>query len=72
MYRSSTLTWFRSSSYAGKRWLSQLQTSRKGKQFLQVSEEIKNAVALGKPVVALETTIYTHGIQNLVKMTSCA
>jgi len=30
-------------------------------KFLQVSEEIQDAVATGKPVVALETTIYTHG-----------
>ncbi|RLL99246.1 hypothetical protein CFD26_103301 [Aspergillus turcosus] len=30
-------------------------------KFLKVSEEIRDAVATGKPVVALETTIYTHG-----------
>ncbi|KAL1955358.1 hypothetical protein VTO42DRAFT_8640 [Malbranchea cinnamomea] len=30
-------------------------------QFLKVSEEVRDAVATGKPVVALETTIYTHG-----------
>ncbi|KAF9882685.1 hypothetical protein FE257_005533, partial [Aspergillus nanangensis] len=30
-------------------------------KFLQVSEEIRDAVATGKPVVALESTIYTHG-----------
>lgn len=30
-------------------------------KFLQVSEEVRDAVATGKPVVALETTIYTHG-----------
>ncbi|CEJ59460.1 Putative IdgA domain protein [Penicillium brasilianum] len=30
-------------------------------RFLQVSEEVRHAVATGKPVVALETTIYTHG-----------
>ncbi|KAJ5605831.1 hypothetical protein N7510_008612 [Penicillium lagena] len=30
-------------------------------RFLQVSEEVRDAVATGKPVVALETTIYTHG-----------
>ena len=29
--------------------------------FLQVSEEIQEAVHAKKPVVALETTIYTHG-----------
>ena len=29
--------------------------------FLEVSEEIQDAVKLKKPVVALETTIYTHG-----------
>lgn len=31
-------------------------------KFLQVSEEVRDAVATGKPVVALESTIYTHGI----------
>lgn len=30
-------------------------------KFLKVSEEVRDAVATGKPVVALETTIYTHG-----------
>ncbi|KAJ6113796.1 hypothetical protein N7523_007113 [Penicillium sp. IBT 18751x] len=30
-------------------------------KFLQVSEEVRDALATGKPVVALETTIYTHG-----------
>lgn len=31
-------------------------------KFLKVSEEIRDAVATGKPVVALESTIYTHGM----------
>ena len=30
-------------------------------QFLNVSEEVRDAIHTGKPVVALETTIYTHG-----------
>ena len=30
-------------------------------RFLSVSEEVRDAVHTGKPVVALETTIYTHG-----------
>lgn len=34
--------------------------SGKDKLF-QVSEEVQDALATGKPVVALETTIYTHG-----------
>lgn len=34
--------------------------SGRGKIF-RVSEEVQDAVATGKPVVALETTIYTHG-----------
>lgn len=32
--------------------------------FFKVSEEVQEAVATGKPVVALETTIYTHGKQE--------
>ncbi|OXV08920.1 hypothetical protein Egran_03314 [Elaphomyces granulatus] len=30
--------------------------------FLKVSEEVQDAVVAGRPVIALETTIYTHGI----------
>ncbi|GAD99234.1 IdgA domain protein [Paecilomyces variotii No. 5] len=30
-------------------------------KFFKVAEEVRDAVATGKPVVALETTIYTHG-----------
>ncbi|KAJ5972487.1 Pseudouridine-5'-phosphate glycosidase [Penicillium vulpinum] len=30
-------------------------------KFFKVSEEVRDAVATGKPVVSLETTIYTHG-----------
>jgi hypothetical protein len=29
--------------------------------FFKVSEEVQDALKAGKPVVALETTIYTHG-----------
>jgi len=29
--------------------------------FLKVSEEVQDAVVAGRPVIALETTIYTHG-----------
>jgi Indigoidine synthase A like protein len=29
--------------------------------FFKVSEEVHDALQNGKPVVALETTIYTHG-----------
>ena len=30
-------------------------------RFFRVSEEVQDALKTGKPVVALETTIYTHG-----------
>ena len=29
--------------------------------FIKVSEEVREAIETQKPVVALETTIYTHG-----------
>lgn len=29
--------------------------------FLEISEEVQDALHTGKPVVALESTIYTHG-----------
>lgn len=32
------------------------------RELLSVSEEVTDAVATNKPVVALESTIYTHGI----------
>jgi pseudouridine-5'-phosphate glycosidase/pseudouridine kinase len=31
------------------------------KSLLRVSDEVANAIATNKPVVALESTIYTHG-----------
>lgn len=32
------------------------------RDFFKVSEEVQDALQQGKPVVALETTIYTHGM----------
>jgi len=61
MLRSSIRTSVRSHALVGKRRFGQRQISRKPNEFLQISEEIKYAVDSGKPVVALETTIYTHG-----------
>lgn len=43
------------------RYLHDLHHSLQSK-FLRVSEEVRDAVETGKPVVALETTIYTHGM----------
>ena len=37
------------------------QTVRRNNQFFRVSEEIQQALAEKRPVVALESTIYTHG-----------
>ena len=37
-----------------------LQTS--SNSLFKVSEEVQDAIQTGKPVVALETTIYTHGM----------
>lgn len=34
---------------------------RKENAFIKVSEEVREAIETRKPVVALETTIYTHG-----------
>lgn len=39
-------------------------------RFLNVSEEVRDAVATGKPVVALETTIYTHGMSQIYSLPS--
>ena len=32
-----------------------------GNPFIRISEEVREAIESKKPVVALETTIYTHG-----------
>ncbi|KAK2807325.1 hypothetical protein FQN50_005480 [Emmonsiellopsis sp. PD_5] len=37
------------------------QLSQGASKFLKISEEVQDAIASSKPVVALETTIYTHG-----------
>lgn len=44
-----------------RRYLSQQALSFANSKFFRVSEEVRDALATGKPVVALETTIYTHG-----------
>ncbi|MDB5613599.1 MAG: pseudouridine-5-phosphate glycosidase, partial [Devosia sp.] len=43
------------------------------KSYLSISPEVKKALAEGKPVVALESTIITHGMpypQNLAMATN--
>lgn len=61
MLRSSIRTLVRSHALVGEHKFGQRQISGKPNEFLQISEEIKYAVGSGQPVVALETTIYTHG-----------
>lgn len=34
--------------------------------FLRISDEIQEAIHSNKPVVALETTIYTHGTDSVL------
>lgn len=53
---------------SGLRRLSQKAAEFAGSKFFQVAEEVRDAVATGKPVVALETTIYTHGTFSSHKM----
>lgn len=38
------------------------RTLQTNNSFLKISEEVQDALNSGKPVVALETTIYTHGM----------
>ena len=46
-------------------------------KYLTVSEEVKNAIKENKPVVALESTIISHGmpypktLKQLLKLKSC-
>ncbi|OAL22762.1 hypothetical protein AYO20_11111 [Fonsecaea nubica] len=60
LYRRSQLL---SSPYRQLLRLSyQTRKSSSGRdKFFRISEEVQDALATGKPVVALETTIYTHG-----------
>lgn len=43
-----------------------IQTPAAIDRFLKVSEEVRDAVSTGRPVVALESTIYTHGAYILL------
>lgn len=47
---------------AGRRWQSIVASSfKENSKIFKISEEVRDAIATNKPVVALETTIYTHG-----------
>ena len=48
---------------AQRRYMSALATAGI-RDLLSVSEEVRDAVATDKPVVALESTIYTHGFMG--------
>jgi pseudouridine-5'-phosphate glycosidase/pseudouridine kinase len=50
--------------FNSRRFISDKTSDFANSRFFQVSEEVRDAVATGKPVVALETTIYTHGEIN--------
>jgi hypothetical protein len=41
--------------------LQSTQRLRSRNDFFKISEEVQEALETGRPVVALETTIYTHG-----------
>lgn len=47
-------------------------SSPSNNQFIRVSEEVREAVHAKKPVVALETTIYTHGFPHPQNVTLAA
>nr|POE93299.1 pseudouridine-metabolizing bifunctional protein [Quercus suber] len=54
-------------SYRGSRWLAsskwpaQHRSASTNSRFVRVSEEVQQAIEEHRPVVALESTIYTHG-----------
>jgi hypothetical protein len=49
-------------SHAVLRHIASRRTITSGRSaLLKVHEEVQEAIKTGKPVVALETTIYTHG-----------
>ncbi|EXJ72554.1 serine/threonine protein kinase [Cladophialophora psammophila CBS 110553] len=53
---------FRSAYRKPLRFACQRRKNSSGRdKFFRISEEVQDALATGKPVVALETTIYTHG-----------
>lgn len=43
------------------------QAPAQASQFLKISDEVQEAIASARPIVALETTIYTHGKFNPVQ-----
>ncbi|KAL8836234.1 MAG: hypothetical protein Q9170_003011 [Blastenia crenularia] len=49
---------------SGHGYSAQLSTVASKSPFLQISDEIQEAIHSKKPVVALETTIYTHGFPS--------
>lgn len=60
VYRNGSLINTLRGGFAQSRYMSASATSALG-EILKVSEEVLDAVATDKPVVALESTIYTHG-----------
>lgn len=65
MRGSTILPWSPRNSF-GRNWLRYISSAyaghaRKKPQAIKVSDEVQDAVHSNKPVVALETTIYTHG-----------
>lgn len=40
--------------------------SSRVQRFVKISEEVENALATAKPIVALESTIYTHGKLRII------
>ncbi|CAG9971383.1 unnamed protein product [Clonostachys byssicola] len=60
VYRNGPLANTLRGGFAQSRYMSASATSALG-EILKVSEEVLDAVATDKPVVALESTIYTHG-----------
>ncbi|OKL55611.1 hypothetical protein UA08_09068 [Talaromyces atroroseus] len=54
-------SWPKSPRLFSHRRISQRASDFARSRFFQVSDEVRDAIATGKPVVALESTIYTHG-----------
>lgn len=52
------------------RWSSTSNTRGMNEKYFKISEEVQDAVKAKKPVVALETTIYTHGTSLFLSETS--
>lgn len=61
MRRTALPRWQRAAGASRLTFLGHRRSLSYNNSFLEVAEEVQEAIESQKPIVALETTIYTHG-----------